>query len=96
MSDAKNLREILGIMRDFNVKRCTIGGIEVELHDSAFARAETKASPAELKSLSDALAEPEESCVCGHPILSEHSSDGCLHGCPVAVCETKTGAKPKE
>lgn len=28
-----------------------------------------------------------EGCACGHPLIGDHSENGCLHGCDPADCD---------
>lgn len=92
--DNAKLRSILTLMREFGVRRLVGDGFEIEMGDLPPAHAEPGAVP-EQAARAPVLA-PEELCACGHPSRSEHSDDGCLHGCPVSICETRPGQQPKE
>ena len=91
----KNLKELVAFMRDNGVRRCAVSGIEVELQDAVFSSAVKTTLEQPDDDVVSALSEPEEICVCGHPVVTQHSPDGCLHGCPVSVCETVPSRKPE-
>lgn len=89
-------------MREFGARRVAIDGIEVELHDSAFAaRGDAEQPAASAEKPGDGATKrafaPEAQCACGHPETTEHNPEGlCLHGCPVALCEAKLDKPPEE
>ena len=88
-----NLRPILELMREFGVRRLAGGGFEIELGEPPAPAAAPGTQPPAPR---PAPTEPEEVCVCGHPLRTEHTADGCLHGCPVSICEAKPGQQPVE
>lgn len=75
------LEDVIRLCVEHRVARCKAGGIEVEMHPSAWA------SPADDKLLPD-----EDVCPCGHSLVVEHGTAGCLHGCSLDLCASKGGA----
>lgn len=86
--------DILALMREFRVRRFKDGGLEIELHESAFAPAPgAAATPEDARRLLD---DGKTLCACGCDLLTEHNALGCLNGCSVALCNTRADRAPKE
>lgn len=71
------------------VKRLAFSDVEIELHDSAFA------SPVPVVEAAGEPPKPESEppCPCGHDLHTDHTNDGCLHGCRVELCASKQNAE---
>jgi hypothetical protein len=78
--DLSELTDLAAAMRASGVVRYRSGGLEIQLHPSAFAAA-PPAEPVNAAADGDA-------CACGHSLVTDHNPQGCLHGCDVATCNT--------
>ena len=71
-------------MRVDKVRRFMGYGLEIELHDSAFAP--PPAPPVSEKALTR---DDKLICRCGHSLETEHNDAGCLYGCGIDLCRSE-------
>lgn len=70
------LEDVIRLCVEHHVLRAKCGGVEVEMHPSAWA------SPP----LAEERAVDADFCACGHSIAIEHAEGGCLRGCRLDLC----------
>lgn len=80
------LEPLLVLLRSHGIARYEADGISVEFHAeqqstrTGFMQDMLKSAPAAAQPPDD------ETCTCGHKILTDHNEQGCLHGCEIDTC----------